>query len=161
MNAREVKQPFKGTVIRSLLCKSKKMCKQDKKLRLRTKALERLDKMLDIRQLVRVHTNLAVLIGLLFSKEQLLLFKSQNSRALNYGKDGKGSSGTDSDSDFPPGSKNDSTSHKLPTLPKYLKKDQVNPNEQLKQLVGYKVETDIDRKLLRGVLEDYENNVTS
>ena len=80
---------------------------------------------------------------------------------MNYGKDGKGSSGTDSDSYFPPGSKNDSTSRKLPTLPKYLKKDPVNPNEQLMQLVGYKIETEIDRKLLTGVLEDYENKLTS
>ena len=48
-DSRAVKHPFKGTVIRSLLCNSKKICKQDRKLRLRKKALERLDKMLDIR----------------------------------------------------------------------------------------------------------------
>ena len=38
---------------------------------------------LDIRSFVGVHTNLRLLIRLLFNKQQIILFKHQNDRAIN------------------------------------------------------------------------------
>ena len=72
-----LKNALKGIMLRSLFCSVKKVCKQSKQLRLRKKALDRLENMLDIRSFFQVHTNLTILLQLLLSKEQLVLFKSQ------------------------------------------------------------------------------------
>lgn len=127
-----LKNAFKGIMLRSFFCSVKKICKDSKQLRLRKKALDRLENMLDIRSFFKVHTNLAILLELLLSKEQLILFKSQRQRALHYSKDGQDKSGTDSVHDYSSSNKKSTTSHKLPKLLKYLDKDPRKAYDDLK-----------------------------
>ena len=64
-----LKDFFKGIILRSFFCSVKRVCRQDRQLRVRKKALVRQENMLDIRSLFDVHTNLAILLHLLLSNE--------------------------------------------------------------------------------------------
>ncbi len=64
------------------------------------KVTERFEEQLDIRSLVKVRTNLALLTRILFSDEQLLLFRHQRRRSISVAmKDEKSSSSMDESSD--------------------------------------------------------------
>ena len=58
-------------------------CMKSKKMRLQEKVSSRFEDMLDIRCLVSLHTNLALLLPLLLTDQQALLFKHQVARALH------------------------------------------------------------------------------
>ena len=53
-------------------------------MRLREKITKRFDDSLDIRSFVSVQTNLAILLNLLLTKEQMLLFKLNKSHAIAH-----------------------------------------------------------------------------
>ncbi len=64
------------------------------------KVTERFDEQLDIRSLARVRTNLALLLRILFSDEQLLLFRHQRRRSISIAVKGEiSSSSMDESSD--------------------------------------------------------------
>ena len=150
--------PYKQSMITSLCCRVKYICKKDRHYRLRKKAFNRLDKMLDIRAFFKMQTNLALLISLLMTKEQTQLFQHHRARALHYEKDGL-SSDSSSDSDNSGLKKHSKKKayydqnnlRTLPELPSFDKK-----KDELVKLVGYDASTALDRKLLLGVLESDE-----
>ena len=51
-------------------------------MRLQKKAIEHFENQLDIRSIVKTRIDLSILLSLLLSKEQLLLFHSQHARAF-------------------------------------------------------------------------------
>ena len=66
---------MKAQFLRSLICHFSCLCKKSREKRIREKISSRFDDKLDIRSFVSVHTSLALLLGLMLTKEQLLLFK--------------------------------------------------------------------------------------
>ena len=69
-------------------CAIQKCRKQSlNKWRRRENALEKFEKQLDIRSFMGVHTNVSLLITLLFNEEQRVLFWHQNERIINEEKD--------------------------------------------------------------------------
>ena len=64
------------------LCFSKCICKRERGMRLQAKAIEAFENQLDIRSIVKTRTDLSILLRSLLSKEQLLLFHNQHSRAI-------------------------------------------------------------------------------
>ena len=51
-------------------------------MRLQEKAIEHFENQLDIRSIVKTRIDLSILLSLLLSKEQLLLFRNQHARAF-------------------------------------------------------------------------------
>ena len=51
------------------------ICGQDRQIRLWRKVTKRFEEQLDIRSLVKVRTNLALLLRVLFNDEQMILFR--------------------------------------------------------------------------------------
>ena len=83
------------------LCPSKIIHRDKNKLKLQKKVAERYEKHLDIQNLVNMRKNLDLLLHLLLSKEQMLLFK--HNIAHSIGK--KVSKAKKKDSDFGAGKK--------------------------------------------------------
>jgi len=82
------------------LCYFASLCGQDREMRLMKKVTERFEEQLDIRSFVRVRTNLALLIRVLLSDQQMLLFRHQRRRSISIAmKDEKSSSSMDESSD--------------------------------------------------------------
>ena len=69
MEKAEDTKTLKSSFLQSLACRSKFFCKKSKKQILRDKLAARFEKELDIRSFVGVHTNLAILLSVLLSKE--------------------------------------------------------------------------------------------
>ena len=67
---------------KTLCCHISFFCKQDRESRIRQKAYETFDGQLDVRSFVSVNTNLAILLWLLLSKEQMLLFSHHHDRSV-------------------------------------------------------------------------------
>ena len=65
------------------------ICKKKKEMKLREKTAARFEEHLDIRSFVSVHTNLALLLSLLLSNEQLLLFQNHRAHAILQKKNSK------------------------------------------------------------------------
>lgn len=65
-------------------------CKKDKQLLIREKAMARLERPLDIRSFVSMHTNLTLLIKLIFTEQQAILFQHHRARAISTNPIGKG-----------------------------------------------------------------------
>ena len=68
------------------------ICGPDRELRLMKKVNKRYNNQLDIRSFVRVRTNLALLMRLLFSDEQKMLFRAQRRRSISIAIKGEESS---------------------------------------------------------------------
>ena len=66
----------------SSLFHTRYVCRNDRKLRLKNKAIERFDRMLDINSLVLTRVDTTTLINLLLDKTQRTLFKHQHDRAV-------------------------------------------------------------------------------
>ena len=74
---------MKAQFIRSLICHFSCLCKKSREERIREKISEHFDDKLDIRSFVSVHTNLALLLGLMLNKEQLLLLKMNKAHTVS------------------------------------------------------------------------------
>ena len=74
---------MKALFIRSLICHFSCLCKKSREERIREKISEHFDDKLDIRSFVSVHTNLALLLGLMLNKEQLLLLKMNKAHTVS------------------------------------------------------------------------------
>ena len=122
-----------------------------KKERLLKKVSSRFEDMLDIRSLVDIHTNLALLLPLLLTDEQALLFKHQIARTLRPGSRKKPARIKYSDSLLKatgrPGSKS-----KLPKLTSLRQTEKLD-HEALVQLQGLKIDNALTLKLLDGLLD--------
>ena len=73
--------------LRSLFCHFGFLCKKSKRQKLQEKALSRFEDQLDIRSFVKVYTNLALLLPLLFTREQRTLFEHHRRRAISLSDD--------------------------------------------------------------------------
>ena len=84
-------KPRKIPFFSRLKCHFKFLCRKDHyKQKVREKALANLEDQLDIRSFLSVNKNLSLLVWLLLSKEQLLLFNHHNDRAVTeYADKGK------------------------------------------------------------------------
>ena len=56
------------------LCYLNYFCKKDPKMRMREKAAERFEDVLDIRSFVNVYTNLTLMLSMILTDKQALLF---------------------------------------------------------------------------------------
>ena len=74
------------------------ICGPDRELRLMRKVTKRFEEQLDIRSFVRVRTNLALLVRLLFNDEQIMLFRAQRRRSISIATKGEKSSSSMDDS---------------------------------------------------------------
>ena len=81
------------------LCHFKRICGKNRQVKLRKKAADRLTKHLDIRSFASVETNVALLLSLLLTDKQRLLFKHNALRVLRDSTK-SGTSGEDVLSDF-------------------------------------------------------------
>ena len=68
------------------------ICGPDRELRQMKKVNKHFEDQLDIRSFVRVRTNLKILLGLLYSDEQIMLFRAQRRRSVTLGIKGEISS---------------------------------------------------------------------
>ena len=68
-----------------VLCFCKAFCGKKREQKVRKMVAERLEKQLDIRSFMSTNTNLSLLLSLLFSETQLLLFKHNKLRTLETG----------------------------------------------------------------------------
>ena len=64
-------------------------------MRLRMKAVSRFDQMLDVREFVRTHMNLALLVSMIMTRKQAFLFQHHRARAITVQKKISGSDDTD------------------------------------------------------------------
>ena len=95
-NEAKASQVNKTSMLKSL-CYFTSLCGKDKELRFREKSVKRFEKHLDIRSFVGVHTNLALALSLLFTKEQSLLFQHHHARAVSEEQLGQDSDNTSSE----------------------------------------------------------------
>ena len=68
------------------LCNVKFFCKKDKQLVLQERAAQRIEDQLDIRSFASVYTNLTLLLSVLLTNEQALLFQHHRARLLHPNK---------------------------------------------------------------------------
>lgn len=101
------------------------------------KAVEKFDNNLDIRSFISVHQNMALLVWLLFTKQQRFLFMNHHKRTIPYTLE-KDTSESSSDEEEP-----------IPDLmlSASVKKVKVD------QLRGFQAEGRVDRKLLKGIFK--------
>ena len=110
------------------LCYFKFLCKKDKEIKLREKAAERIEDQLDIRSFSSVYTNLTLLLSVLLTDEQVLLFQHHRARLLHpkrdkHEEDEQSSSNSDDITQSNAGAKalakvvGRKHAHKLPDLP--------------------------------------------
>ena len=117
------------------LCYFASLCGQDREMRLMKKVTERFEEQLDIRSFVRVRTNLALLIRVLLSDQQMLLFRHQRRRSISIAmKDEKSSSSMDESSD---------ELGKVESKSKHYK--------MFQKLLGFQVKSKLDRMLIDGI----------
>ena len=57
--------------------------RRDHQMRLRMKAVNRFDEMLDVRAFVRTNINLSLLVSMIMTREQAFLFQHHRARALS------------------------------------------------------------------------------
>ena len=116
-------------------------CKKTKKILLVEKINEIFTKGLDIRSFIQVHTKLSLLVRLLLTEQQRVLFKYNHHLSLPLGKLNKraGAKLTSSSDD-------DELSFKVADLT-----DSCKIMKRMRLLRGFKAETDFDKQLLRGI----------
>ena len=56
------------------LCYTRYFCKKDSEMKLREKAAERFEDLLDIRSFIGVYTNLTLLLSMILTDEQAFMF---------------------------------------------------------------------------------------
>ena len=139
-----------------ILCQ--RFCSKNRKRRLEQKALARFNQQLDIRSLASVHQNLALLLSLLLSKEQALLFKYQQARTIHLT-----SSESESDKDSHQREKDiisEAAGLKIGRLP-LLTLANYQDNEKkitkiekaFSRLKNYQVKSDLDKQLIKGIYD--------
>ena len=122
-------------------------------MKLRKKTAARFEEHLDVRSFVSVHTNLALLLSMLMSNEQLLLFQNHRAHSILWkkSKDYKGTSKSES-------LKKDIIKRAignfegLPEL-RLGSKSGRELSEGFKHLLGYSAHSKLDRKLLAGIFD--------
>ena len=114
-------------------------------MKLRDRAVEKFEQHLDIRSFVSVNTNLTLLIWLLLSKEQLVLFQHHHKRAIKQ----KAPCSTSSESEEP-----ENPLKKMPKLKLGSKKGPKHAEKKLAELLGYPALSNLDQKLLLGVFHE-------
>lgn len=114
-------------------------CKKKRVRRLQGAIAEHFDERLDIRSFVRVHTSLNLLLNTLLNKQQKVCFQLSKAHAVAVKKDSSSS---------------DSGTSAMMALDSASKLSKVSVSDRrLASLVGYPVETAIDRKLVQGVFD--------
>lgn len=116
--------------------------KSSRKARVRAQVIKVQDKSLDIREIANLRTNLALLMPLLLSPKQRILFKYFSKRSF--------SSEVLQDQDSSNSSESDESD--AMRLPKFDLTRQNRLEKDFASLIGHQVDTELDRKLLRGVL---------
>lgn len=111
----------------SLICHLSDFCKKRRYKRIKSLAAEHFDQRLDIRSFVRVHTNLESLISVLLNKKQRVLLSLNRAHSIATQQD-----------------EVDAEANAAQLC------DQASKAE-IAELLGYSVETPLDRKLLLGV----------
>ena len=107
-------------------------------MHIQRKVAKKIENMLDVRNFIRSHINLALLTSMLLTEEQRLLLKHHRARSVSIIK---------------PSSKEG----KLPKLPHC--EDGGKETQFLLQLLDYRIKRDLDRQLLSGVIDtDTEEN---
>ena len=84
-------EPYKVSFLKAL-CYIGLLCKKDRKMKLEERAAARFEENLDIRSFISVYTNMTLALNLLFSKEQLVLFKHHYARSIPYSESNQESS---------------------------------------------------------------------
>ena len=133
------------------LCFSKCICKRERGMLLQEKAIERFDQQLDIRSIVKTRIDLSILLSLLLSKEQLLLFRNQHARAfVDY---------NESKKEGEEALLNESSAHHRED-PDFAQWPNPGLRATFEGIKGFEVQSDLDRKLILGVwqntIEDQE-----
>ena len=121
---------------------------------MRKKTATRFEEHLDIRSFVSVHTNLALLLSMLLSDEQLMLFQNHRAHAVLQ-KRKKNEEGTAKNSD--PQRKDIikkalGSFQGLPEL-RLGSKNSEKLKEGFKQLIGFSARSKLDRELLAGIFD--------
>ena len=131
------------------LCFSQCICKRERGMQLQKVAIERFEKQLDIRSIVKTRVDLSILLSLLLSKEQLLLFRNQHARAF-----------VDHDKLNLEGEKAAQSKDIIAQIMDHDTSQQ--PKKSLRaafeDIKGYHVQTDLDRKLILGFWKNKEEN---
>ena len=104
---------------------------------------------MDIRSIVKTRVDLSILLSLLLSKEQILLFRNQHARAfVNYNK-----------------SKNivgkalpDESIDRLREDLDLVQQPKTGFQATFESIKGFKVETDLDRKLILGLWKNWKED---
>ena len=132
----------------SLFSCIKCLCKPDRDMKMQERAVELFEMQLDIRSLVKTRIDLSILLTLLLSKQQQLLFKNQHARVFatkSKVKKRKAKSRSIED-DF------DSLQE-----PEFINRGKKGMKGDFDGLMkGYKVQTELDRKLILGVWKHAE-----
>ena len=124
------------------LCYSGCLCKRERGMRLQEKAIEHFENQLDIRSIVKTRIDLSILLSLLLSKEQLLLFRNQHARAFaSYDRSKK--------KKMRPEPRNEPADSLMD--PDFLHLPSNGIKKAYEGIKGYRVQTEFDRKLLFGV----------
>ena len=122
------------------------VCHKNRNLRLRQRQNQFAERQLDIRSLIQTRIDLNILIHLLLSQKQRLLFKHQHLRAIEE---------FSSQSDDNQAVKNPHVVDKTLPLPNQLMFKTAGPEslkEQISgQLLDYKIKSTLDQKLLLGI----------
>jgi len=102
--------------------------------------------MLDIRSFMNVHTNLAILLPMLLTKEQTVLFERHRARSILFDSESLKKKLKSKDEI----AKQERRLHPLPTFEDVGQEKQ---REALKTLLGYRMTSRLDKKLFLGLLE--------
>ena len=120
--------------------------------------VERFEKQLDVKSLAIVQANLAILVSLLLSEQQQLLFNNQHDRAYNQGKSrgakkrrAKALTLSGSDSDSSGGQTKGVRSKKLRFIDSGSKEKK---SKTFEKLMDYPVASELDKKLVRGMFAE-------
>ena len=136
---------FKLRICKSLLY-FQRICGKDKEVRLMSQANDLMQNNLDIRSLFQVHASLNILLNLLLSERQRVLFKYQRRRSVSY---------QSSDSNEHPSS-DDVLSFDINKLT-----DQDEIKKKISQLRGFKATNPLSRALLKGLFQQQPEKATS
>ena len=136
------------------LCHFSCLCKKRKEIKLRKKAAARFEELLDIRSFVSVHTNLALLLSMLLSNEQLMLFQNHRAHAIlqKRKKDDKGTAKSSDRQRKDIIKKALGSSQGLPEL-RLGNKSSEQLKEGFKQLLGFNARSKLDQELLAGIFD--------
>ena len=117
-------------------------CRKDKQLQMKEKAMARFERPLDIRSFVSMYTNLSLLLKVIFTEQQAILFQHHRARAISI-KSSKNNGEYDDSS---------ANEDQQPELSLEINGNNVETLENLtSKLLGHSQLTRLDRQLLVGI----------